>query len=249
MVCFARFLWANSDAFAFGSCHCGALIAAHVRVRMRTARLIALGVLSLFLTQCARFVPGIDVPGSATPTPAVDTPGVTPLSASALVDISEDDKTLGYPDQRKIAIDSQGRLYVAYRKQFRVLGALTYHIFVSRSDDGRTWTVLNNGEPVEQTGPYTQRVPAIVIAHDVIHLVWYGGDGNNTGSNQRQIKYVQSTDAGATWSPWVNLAEVPGYAEPQRLWQEHPCMSFGRGAIKSLRSVRKCALSARKIAV
>lgn len=190
---------------------------------MRIATLIAISVLSLSMSQCSRFFPGIDAPGGQAPTPDLSgKPGVATLVEGALVDISEDDKALGYPDQRKIAVDSRNRLYVAYRKQFRVRGALAYHIFVARSDDGRVWAVLNNGEPIEQTGPYNQRVPAIAITDDVIHVAWYGGDGGNTGSNQRQIKYVRSTDGGQTWSPWVNVAEIPGYAEPQRLWQEHP---------------------------
>lgn len=190
---------------------------------MRIATLIAVSALSISLTQCARFLPGIDAPDGAALTPAPEgTPGVATLMEGALVDVSEDDKAFGYPDQRKVAVDSQNRLYVAYRKQFRVRGTLAYHIFVARSDDGRVWTVLNGGEPIEDTGPYNQRVPAIAIADDVIHVVWYGGDGSNTGSNQRQIKYAQSVDGGASWSAWSNVAEIEGYVEPQRLWQEHP---------------------------
>ena len=149
------------------------------------------------------------------------------------IDSSEDDRALGYPNQRKIVSDSAGRLFVAYRKQHRVNNALQYHIFVARADaDGRAWQVLNDGKPVEDVGAFTQRVPALAIgADDSLHLVWYGADAQNKGANQRQIKYTRSSDGGQTWLPWRNIAPVDGYSEPQRLWQEHPEIVVDRGTV------------------
>lgn len=139
------------------------------------------------------------------------------------VDTTDDAQALGYPDSRKLVADAQGRLYVAYRKKFRQAQALLYHIFVARSTDGgATWTVLNQGRPIETVGDYTQRVPSLAIdADDGLHLVWYGQDAASVTADERQIKYVRSTDGGATWSPWQNIAPVPGYTN-QTLWQEHP---------------------------
>lgn len=154
-------------------------------------------------------------------------------TAMQVVDTTEDPQTLGYPDSRKLVADSQGRLYVAYRKKFRQTQAIRYHIFVARStDSGTTWTVLNQGRPVESVGDYTQRVPALAIdANDVLHLVWYGEDAGSAAPDARQIKYVRSTDGGATWSPWQNIAPVSGYTN-QTLWQEHPIIyAAGNGTL------------------
>jgi hypothetical protein len=148
-----------------------------------------------------------------------------------MVDQTQDYRGLGYTDQRKIARDSQGNLYLAYRKKYRINGLLRYHIFVARSSDsGGTWAVLNDA-PIERVGDYVQRVPAIAIdAADRLHVVWYGNDADNTGDNQRQIKYARSTDAGASWSRWINVAAIAGY-DGQRLWQEHPCIAVHGRAV------------------
>lgn len=149
--------------------------------------------------------------------------------AAVPIDETEDYRAIGYTDQRKIARDSRGNLFVAYRRKHRTRGLHRYHIFVARSaDQGASWTVLNNNTPVERVGDYTQRAPAIAVDRDdVLHLVWYGNDAGNSGENERQIKYARSSDGGASWSGWINLAEVPGYAG-QRLWQEHPAVHVGR---------------------
>jgi hypothetical protein len=139
------------------------------------------------------------------------------------IDVSDDYRALGYPDQRKIARDSQGNLYVAYRKQFMLTAKTTSHIFVARStDNGATWAVVNRGLPIEAVGDYNQRVPAIAVdGHDVIHVVWVGIDARNTSANERQIKYAHSTDGGNSWSGWIPVAQVDGYSG-ESLWQEHP---------------------------
>lgn len=148
------------------------------------------------------------------------------------VDTTDDAQALGYPDSRKLVADAQGRLYVAYRKKFRQAQALLYHIFVARSTDGgATWTVLNQGRPVETVGDYTQRVPSLAIdANNSLHLVWYGQDAASVTADERQIKYVRSTDGGATWSTWQAIAPVPGYTN-QTLWQEHPIIYAANGKL------------------
>ena len=148
------------------------------------------------------------------------------VCSASLVASTEDERALGYPDQRKIARDSHGHLYVAYRRKYRIRGLHRHHIFVAKSiDHGASWVVLNNGTPIERVSDDTQRVPAIAIdAHDTIHIVWYGNDPRNTGENQRQIKYSCSHDYGMSWSNWLNIAEVDGY-KGQSLWQEHPIVA------------------------
>ncbi|MCB0081757.1 MAG: exo-alpha-sialidase [Caldilineaceae bacterium] len=141
---------------------------------------------------------------------------------------SEDYRALGYPDGRKIVRNSQGDLYVAYRKKRNN----RYRIFVAEStDNGTTWQPLGNS-PIEDVGDYTQRVPALAIdAQDRLHLVWYGNDAQNGDpqniSNEREIKYSRSTPTTAAtihWTPWRNLYDGQGYGG-ERLWQEHPTIT------------------------
>lgn len=139
------------------------------------------------------------------------------------IDTTEEYKALGYPDGRKIVRDSEGNLYVAYRKKYTQHKVETYHVFVAKSTDGgQKWQVTNDNSPIERVGDYSQRVPAIAIdGKDTLHVVWYGNDASNTGTNERQIKYSRSADGGRTWSDWQNIAEVQGYDDGS-LWQEHP---------------------------
>ena len=148
-------------------------------------------------------------------------------SAPVVVDTTEDDSALGFPDSRKLAVDSQGHLYLAYRKHFKLLRTTRFHVFVAKSiDGGATWRVTNGGRPIEDVGDFVQRVPSIAIdANDVIHVVWYGTDAQFNGAHERQIKYVQSADSGASWSDWRNIGPVMGY-EDDSLWQEHPTIQI-----------------------
>ncbi len=146
-----------------------------------------------------------------------------PLALPTLVDQTQQVKSMGYTDSRKIVRDRAGKLYVAYRKKFKLHYETAYHIFVATSrDNGRTWTVLNNNRPIAEVGDFNQRVPSIAIdRHDRLHVVWYGADATSATSDENQIKYVYSADGGATWSTWRNIAPVAGYAGAER-WQEHP---------------------------
>jgi hypothetical protein len=165
----------------------------------------------------AATAPGVPSPAAATTPPASS-------QASAQIDTTQDYRALGYTDQRKLARDSHGTLYAAYRK--KDTQGDCYHIFVGKSaDNGATWQVLAGGAPIEQADDCMQRVPALIVdARDVIHVVWYGRDKQHSQGNDRQIKYTSSADGGATWAPWRNVAEVPGY-NGSALWQEHPIIA------------------------
>jgi len=145
------------------------------------------------------------------------------VTAPALVDQTQQIKSMGYTDSRKVVRDRAGNLCVAYRKKFKLHFETAYHIFVATSrDDGLTWTVLNNNRPIADVGDFNQRVPSIAIdRQDRLHVVWYGADATSATGDENQIKYVYSTDGGATWSTWRNIAPVAGYAGQER-WQEHP---------------------------
>lgn len=159
---------------------------------------------------------------------AFASPAVAPPT---LVDQTQQIKSMGYTDSRKLVRDSAGALYVAYRKKFKLHYETAYHIFVAASrDNGRTWTVLNNNHPIEDVGDFNQRVPSIAIdRQDRLHVVWYGPDAAGAHSDENQIKYVASADGGATWSAWRNIAPVAGYAGQER-WQEHPTIFIGDSA-------------------
>lgn len=145
------------------------------------------------------------------------------LAAPTLVDQTQQSKSMGYTDSRKLVRDRAGNLYVAYRKKFKLQDETAYHIFVATSrNNGRTWQVLNNNRPIEEVGDFNQRVPSIAIdRQDRLHVVWYGPDAAGAGSEENQIKYAYSADSGASWSAWRNIAPVAGYGGEER-WQEHP---------------------------
>ena len=162
------------------------------------------------------------------PSSAVAAAG-TPLpgsQASVQIDTTQDYRALGYTDQRKLARDSRGTLYAAYRKKDTQGDRECYHIFVSKStDNGVTWWVVRGGTPIEQADDCMQRVPSLIVdASDVIHVVWYGRDKQHNHGNDRQIKYTRSADGGGTWLHWRNVAEVPDYSG-STLWQEHPTIT------------------------
>ncbi|MGH9914214.1 MAG: sialidase family protein, partial [Pyrinomonadaceae bacterium] len=148
-------------------------------------------------------------------------------SAQTTFGTSEDNKSMGYPDGRKIVRDSSGNLYAAYRKKFNS----RHQIFVSKSTNGgSSWFVTNGATPISVVdGDFDQRVPSIAIdSNNTLHVVWYGRDHNFAGTDERQIKYSRSFDGGNSWTAWQNIATVDGY-NGESLWQEHPVVYFDRG--------------------
>jgi hypothetical protein len=141
------------------------------------------------------------------------------VGTNSIVASSTDIKGLGYSGtEQKIAKNSGGRLFVAYR----TLLSGTYEPYLSYSDNGTSWTAVN----VANITTDHQRVPSIALdSSDTVHFVWYGKDPSNTGTDQRQIKYAKSTDNGATWSAWISVGgDVSGYDGVSVLWQEHPAI-------------------------
>lgn len=138
----------------------------------------------------------------------------------AVIDTTEDVKSLGYSGQRKIAQYDANTYFIAYRKKFESV----YQIFIKKIviTDG-SLQVSGGEKPIAIVpGGVNQRVPSVMITNDkVIHVVWYG---SNDQENNRQIKYAQSVDGGQTWSSWKNIAEVNGYVG-QEFWQEHPVVA------------------------
>src|SRR5256712_11638435 len=159
-------------------------------------------------------------------------------SSQSPVDQISDSKGLGYSGQRKMAVDSTGNIYLAYRKAPPGLSQDEIYVAVSK-DNGKTWTDFGGGPvaivnvlPVvsgvtQDGGTGTdQRVPSIAIdSKNQIHVVWYGRDQVYTGANERQVKY--SMWNGVAWLPWINISPVLGYSG-STFWQEHPVIVVGK---------------------
>src|SRR2546422_187103 len=162
-------------------------------------------------------------------------------SSQSPVDQISDSKGLGYSGQRKMAVDSTGNIYLAYRKAPPGLSQDEIYVAVSK-DNGKTWTDFGGGPvaivnvlPVvsgvtQDGGTGTdQRVPSIAIdSKNQIHVVWYGRDQVYTGANERQIKYAKWN--GAAWSPWINISPVLGYSS-STYWQEHPIIVIAKNDV------------------
>lgn len=137
------------------------------------------------------------------------------------VDTVDDPSALGYSGQHKLVVDPSGTLYIAYRKPYK----RKQEIFVAKIN---AETVSGTDTPIAAIGASGhQRVPSIAIdSQGTLHVVWYGPD-RDMAPDERHIKYASSRDAGATWTPWKNIAVVSGYREDE-YWQEHPTLSVGR---------------------
>lgn len=76
--------------------------------------------------------------------------------------------------------------------------------FKRSTDNGNTWS---SDERLSNDADWTWS-PAIAAAGDTVHAVWYESDaGGNLG---KDIWYVRSTNAGATWNSAVNLTNDLG---------------------------------------
>lgn len=180
--------------------------------------------------------------GSSEGQPGASSNNLASIAASlSQVDSISDSKGLGFSGQRKMAVDSAGNIYVAYRKTPSGLSQDEIYAAVS-NDNGKTWTNLGGGPVAIVNAPPVasgttqgggtgtdQRVPSIAIdSKNQIHVVWYGRDQVYTGANERQIKYARWN--GASWSPWINISPVTGYSS-STYWQEHPVIVIGKNDV------------------
>jgi len=136
---------------------------------------------------------------------------------------------LAWGETRKLASDSKGTIYLAYRTQ--VPGMAGDKAFVDFStDNGLTWSHLGGG-PIDTMTPGTQmqRVPAISVGgNDVLQVVW--NEVPNDQSGDRQIWYSRwiagnSQSLAGHWSTPRNIpVYINGYqqAPDPKHWQEHP---------------------------
>ncbi len=156
-------------------------------------------------------------------------------SPITVIDKTEDMRGMGYNPQSKIIRDPSGRIFVTYRKVYQDEIGSIYQNYVAYSDDnGATWNILGasgSSGPLQVVargndgGNYNQRVGSMEIdKNGIIHFFWYGKDADNTGLNEREIKY--SAYKSGDWSSWVNIADISGYVD-QDYWQEHPTLAVG----------------------
>jgi hypothetical protein len=138
------------------------------------------------------------------------------------VALTNDWQGLAWGETGKLAVNSMGTIYLAYRSQ--VVGIQGYKAFVDFStDNGLTWSHLGGG-PIDSgnLGTQVQRVPAIGIGKDnVLQVVW--NEVPTDASGDRQIWY--SRWLGDKWLTPVNIPSyISGYlsAPDSSHWQEHP---------------------------
>lgn len=143
-----------------------------------------------------------------------------PIIKNIVIDNTEDIASLGFPGQRKLAVDNEKNIYIAYRKKYNKY----YQIFVAKlSAENNYNSVYGTLKPIAEISKKSQRVPSIAIdSRDTLHIVWYGADKDAESGNERQIKYIRSENKGTSWSAVKNIAPVYGYKEKEEYWQEHP---------------------------
>ncbi len=137
----------------------------------------------------------------------------SPSGKIVKVGSTDDNKGLGYTGQDKVAINSNGEIFTAYRAKTKE----DFEIYISKSKNGK----LISNKVVTDSDGATQRVPSIAVdQNDTIHVVWYGlTEGSNNG---RQVKYIRSIDNGKSWSKPTIPSLVEGYTDDEDYWQEHP---------------------------
>ena len=97
-----------------------------------------------------------------------------------------------------MAVDSLGRVYVAYTR----LGSRDY-ANLTWSDNGSTWVA-----PVNLNSGTTQSGWAPTVAVDAqnrVHVAWE--DARTTFSGVQEIFYVRSSDRGASWTPQTPISQ------------------------------------------
>lgn len=142
-----------------------------------------------------------------------------------LISEADDRRSLGYTGQRKIVVDAEGNIAIAYRRSYQKY----QQIFVSELQKVKGGFVLATPtQPlsVRMLG-ITQRVPAMTIDEkESLQVVWYGSD-NEEYPDRRQVNHVQSKSSKSSWRQNDLVSYVEGYSSDHDLWQEHPSITLG----------------------
>lgn len=146
-------------------------------------------------------------------------------SPETVVDTSPDRRSLGYTGQRKLLVDKEGSVSIAYRKRW----GDDYQIFLSElqhMDNGYVLSTPSQPLSVRTIG-ITQRVPAIALDEKgSTHIVWYGSDKEEF-PNRRQILHSQTKNSKNFWEENDMVSYVEGYSSDNEYWQEHPSITLG----------------------
>lgn len=147
------------------------------------------------------------------------------VTPETVIDHSSDRRTLGYTGQRKIVVDRDGNMTIAYRREYQ--GSL--QIFLSelrKLDEGYVLSRATQPLSIGMLG-ITQRVPAITIdENNLIHVVWYGSD-NDEYPARRQIHTTRTKSSRSHWEENTIVSYVEGYTSDNEYWQEHPTVTLG----------------------
>lgn len=142
------------------------------------------------------------------------------VSNEAVLDESRDYRALGYTGQRKVVVDQDGNILIAYRKHY--LGS--YQIFVTELESaGEGYVQILQRQPVSSSMlGITQRVPSLAIdGKNTLQLVWYGSTAS-AYTNRRQVQYTHTRSSRNAWYKNSNVSYVEGYDSEFEYWQEHP---------------------------
>lgn len=147
------------------------------------------------------------------------------VSEESHIDNSDDRRSLGYSGQRKVAVDADGNVLMAYRRKDD-----DYHqIFVSelrRFNEG--YLLARQEQPMSVSTPgITQRVPSVAVdKKGVLHTVWYGSDDPRY-PNKRQVLHGSTKSSRNVWEDNDIISYVEGYDSDFDYWQEHPTIATG----------------------
>ncbi|MEM0492581.1 MAG: DUF2341 domain-containing protein, partial [Candidatus Thermoplasmatota archaeon] len=98
-----------------------------------------------------------------------------------------------------IAVDSKDNIHIVWMGQHAGSSTLYQIRYICYNSSSGVWSSIKN---LTSSG-YNQNFPCIVVdSSDKIHVVWYGRHGTLSAN---QIRYINSSNGGSTWSTAVNV--------------------------------------------